>query len=134
MGVWWVCKFLLAVYRCTLRFCRCEYPSSYHDGETACLDDCCASPAGLSSPLSECHATPQHLGRPWRHDMPPPALKSNLSDDERVMTVVAILVCTLTALVVTSQRGFVRAKIIQKLGWDVGWRPPLPVQCRVMVV
>lgn len=44
---------------------------------------------------------PHHLDRPRRHKMAPPALESNPSDDERVMIVVATLICTLAALGVT---------------------------------
>lgn len=59
--------------------------------------------------------------------MPSPTLKSNPSDDERVVIIVATLVCTLTAVVVMSLRVFVRAKIIRNFGWDVGWCLPFPI-------
>lgn len=48
--------------------------------------------------------------------------------------IVATLVCALTALVVTSLRVFIRATIIRNFGWDVGWRPTLPIHRRAKVI
>lgn len=45
-----------------------------------------------------------------------PLWKSNPSDDEKSVVIVATLVCTLTALVVTSLRMFVRVKFIRNFG------------------
>lgn len=66
--------------------------------------------------------------------MPSPALKASPSGDERVVMIVATLVCALTALVVTSLRVFIRATIIRNFGWDVGWRPTLPIHRRAKVI
>lgn len=66
--------------------------------------------------------------------MPPPTLKSNPSDDERVVIIAATLASTLTALGVISLRVLVRAKFIRNFGWDVGWRPLFPNECRAKLI
>lgn len=53
--------------------------------------------------------------------MPPSTLKSDPSDDERVVIIFATLVGTVTALVAISLRVFLRVKLVRSFGWDVGW-------------